>query len=95
LVIGIVDAEIACIAQPIRMNTQSSRAEGVKGGQLWITASAIREHLSNPPPHFIGSLVGKGDGYNVIGPDNIFTDKMNDAVSDDARFTASGACKYQ
>jgi hypothetical protein len=95
LIIGIVDAEIASIAQPIRIGAQKSGAEGVESGQLRIAASAFREHFYNSLPHLLGSLVGEGDGYNVLRPNIVFADKMNDSAGNDARFTASGACKYQ
>ena len=41
--------------------------------------------------HFVGGLVGEGDGEDGVGGDALFLDEPGDAAGDDAGLSGAGA----
>ena len=82
----IVNGEVAFQADPIGVGAQQADAEAVEGAE----PDALAGHESlDALAHFLGRLVGEGDGQDLIRPDPLL-DEVSDAPRDDARLAAAG-----
>ena len=73
-----------------RMRTQSEWNVEISGRSLsFLPSRAAARSL-----HFVGRLVGEGDGQNALGPDAV-ADQLGDAVGDDAGLAGARPGQHQ
>src|SRR5262249_34732711 len=70
-----------------------AHAEGVEGRDQWRLGDSARrlEQSRHAVAHFLGGLIGEGDGENLARPHAVIQNEVRNAVRDDAGLAAAGA----
>ena len=64
-IIRIINREIAGVADFLRFKTEDPGKDGVKRTNIKVTGFSIAKDLLHPLFHFLGSLIGKGQGQYI------------------------------
>jgi hypothetical protein len=67
----------------------------VESGEQGLGEGGGADELVDALGHFLGSLVGKGDGEDGVGRDVAFFNEVRDAMGDDAGFAGAGTGEQQ
>ena len=94
LVVFVVDGEGACEAlvanfEGFDVAAENADAERVEGGDQRLGEGGVAEKSVDAFAHFLGGLVGEGDGEDGVGGDAFFADEPGDAAGDDASLCRS------
>ena len=89
LVVGVVDGEFGLAAQVVDIAPEDAEGLAVEGADVDPGRHAADE-VDDALAHFVGGLVGEGDGEDVPGGD-AGGDEIGDAAGDDAGLAGAGA----
>ena len=89
LVVGVVDGEFGLAAQVVDIAPEDAEGLAVEGADVDPGRHAA-DQVDDALAHFVGGLVGEGDGEDVPGGD-AGGDEIGDAAGDDAGLAGAGA----
>src|SRR5207249_4494871 len=95
LVVGVVDGEIALVAERLDFAAQDADAERMEGRDQRLGRPFRTEEAVHALAHLVGGLVGERHRQDVLGTRGAVTDQVGDAVRDDARLAAPGAGQHE
>lgn len=87
----VIDAETGMYADPVAVTAKDAYTQRMERAYLRTSGDA---HLNNALPHFLGGLIGEGDGTDIPRR-NTRIDQCGDAMGNDAGLAAAGAGKDQ
>ena len=94
LIAAVVDGEIGRIAQLADVAAEDADAERVEGRDFRPLFELLAQQGGGAFLHFVGRLVGEGDGQDSLGP-NAVADQFGDAVGDDPGLSGSRPGQHQ
>ena len=86
----VVNDEIPGQAEMLRFHAQQAGAQGMEGAHPH-PAGVEACHVLHPLSHFIGRLVGEGDGHDVVGLHLLLRHEPGHPADQHPRFAAAGA----
>ena len=94
LVGGVVDRELARVAEPVGVGAQHAGAGGVEGHDPHRAGGAADEQL-DALAHLLRGLVGEGDGEDLVRARLAGAHQVGDPVGEDAGLAGAGAGEDQ
>ena len=91
----IEDREARLVAQRLGFLAQDAYAERVEGRDLQFVGDGSRQQLGHPLLHFLGRLVGEGDGGDIARLKAAVLHQIGDFLRDDARLARAGTGQHQ
>jgi len=89
LVRVVVDGESRLVAQLVGVQLEDSQAEPVEGADEDFPGLLEPRQVGHPVLHFLGGLVGEGDGQDAEGGNLHFFDQADDSVGNDSGLAGS------
>ena len=93
-IVGVVDGEVLCEAQPLGVGAQHAHAHRVEGGHPHAPRARAHE-LRQTLAHLGGRLVGEGDGEDLPRGRQVLLQDVGDAVGEHPRLAGTGAGQHQ